>query len=714
MFNIMKYLYLIIVIFGDIFCYSQYPPIATLPSTLVLNKIDNLYVPFQNNIPVPDFEKQGSKLRTLTDLKGSWKKQRFHVNHDYTMGDRMERNFSNIIKESGGKFKKSYDDSKWENKNIPAVENDMHVRPDGAPEIHYDKSEFNGGVWYRRHFNLIPGNSRNSFYKLMFYSVNYVCDVWINDKYIGYHEGGYTPFAFDITDFLDKSGDNVIAIRVDNPPIIDPTLSSPADSVIRYDLVPYNPWLDWFSYTGVIHDIFIEETNDLSVVRDDITPLDIDGNIRTRLVLYDRNNLFLKGKLYIKYEIYEANINSENCRTEFSSSLISPTSLPVSTSTKEMVFDAQTIVNEQELKIPNPKLWFPYNGKEKFSNLYILKVTLYDTTRSVKFDEYSTQFGNRILRKIGNKITLNNKYIFFTGVARHEDHPDFGRSIPVDFIYNDLLILRDYLKSNWLRSAHYPNHLYTYQITDRLGMAVMEEIPVWSFNDPKAWNVQDKRRIHYQMYREMIFKDFNRPSIICWSLANENSLIDRGIKFIKNVKSEINLDFSDGRLIGQAAAAYWSFCNIDSSQKYCDYSGWNLYVPNIDPGSCQKQLDKFLDDANVYLKYDQPMIGTEFNGERDYDNFIKRFDIISSRIPFTESGGLNCSGYISAITYWIAINYYSTCSKFGSAYGHTASYGLLGLDRKDNPNNSERQILIKRFTPYFNFGGVYNGDQYCK
>ena len=129
-------------------------------------------------------------------------------------------------------------------------------------------------------------------------------------------------------------------------------------------------------------------------------------------------------------------------------------------------------------------------------------------------DEYYTQFGIRTIKTDVDKVLLNNQPVFFTGVARHEDHPVFGRSIPIDTIYSDLLKVKE-VNANMLRTAHYPNHLYTYLMADRLGITIMEEIPVWWFDESFPWVIQNSvRHIHEQMFREMVFKDYNRPSIL--------------------------------------------------------------------------------------------------------------------------------------------------------------------------------------------------------
>ncbi len=150
-------------------------------------------------------------------------------------------------------------------KTLPAVENTMNTYPD-VPEYYQD------GVWYRKKFN-VTASQTDTFVKLMFYSVNYVADVWLNDVYLGYHEGGYTPFAFDVTSALNYNGENIIVVRVDNP--IWNT---------RNDIVPYTA-CDWFNYTGIIHDVYLEFSHSVSVLRTNIVPQNVNGDFQTSIVI---------------------------------------------------------------------------------------------------------------------------------------------------------------------------------------------------------------------------------------------------------------------------------------------------------------------------------------------------------------------------------------------------------------------------------------------
>ncbi len=142
--------------------------VANLTPTLTLKNVEGAYVPYQNGIPVPTFEKQ---QRPMIDLAGQWKKQRFMADHDLTLGQRDAVNYAALLAEAGDCYKPGFDDTGWEDKAIPGVENLMNAY-EVTPEYYED------GIWYRRHF-AVPDSLDNHFAKLVFYSVNYVADVWL-------------------------------------------------------------------------------------------------------------------------------------------------------------------------------------------------------------------------------------------------------------------------------------------------------------------------------------------------------------------------------------------------------------------------------------------------------------------------------------------------------------------------------------------------------
>ncbi len=635
---------------------------ATLEPTLSLVDMEggvhgtnDLFIPYQNGFPVPTFEKQS---RTMINLAGEWKKQRFAANDNLSLSKRDAAGLANIINEAANRHLSTYDDSSWETKLLPGVENKMNVFPK-PPEIYSD------GIWYRKTFNVDAANA-GKFVKLIFYSVNYICDVWINGQYVGYHEGGYTPFAFDVSEKLNYGGTNTIAVRVDN--IAWET---------RNDIVPYTK-CDWFNYSGIIHDVYLEIAEPVSVLRTNIVPKDLDGNIVTTVVL---NNKGTTKNVYVNFKVYEASLNQNNIKSEFVKEIIgNEVNLNgANYSLKALSENGATVVYFYH-QIPNPKLW-----SMKLPNLYVMKVALTKSpTDPTVIDEYYIQFGIRIVGTDQGKFTLNNKIMFLPGVARHEEHPLYGRSVPKEIIYSDLNTVKG-LNATYLRTAHYPNHPYTYLISDRLGLAVMEEIPVWQFDTAESFNIQNNQRhIHQQMFREMVFKDFNRPSVIMWSTSNECKEETGRLIYHNVLKQDYKTFYNDGRLLTQSAAADRPGPN-DPTMPPLDVAGWTLYYGIFygASGSYFGPTYSFLNNAKA-ANPNKPLMATEFgywssengSGINEQSNVLTQtFNAFKFHTPYDIYGNPIPGGFLMGTTWWCVFDWYQYKS---SGY---QTMGLISMDR---------------------------------
>lgn len=106
--------------------------IASLEATLTLKQIDGVTIPFQNGIPLPTFEKQN---RYIINLGGNWKKERFKANDNITLAKRDATGYQNLINEAANRHLPDYDDSQWQDKLIPSVENQMNPFPQ-VPEYY--------------------------------------------------------------------------------------------------------------------------------------------------------------------------------------------------------------------------------------------------------------------------------------------------------------------------------------------------------------------------------------------------------------------------------------------------------------------------------------------------------------------------------------------------------------------------------------------------
>jgi beta-glucuronidase len=659
---------LLLILFSDAFSQT-----ATLETSLVLEQVDGITIPFQNGIPLPSFEKQN---REIIDLTGTWKKERRPADNNISLSKRDASGYANLVSESGGRYLHGYDDSGWETKNIPGVENQMYPYPT-IPEFFYN------GVWYRRNFNVDAADS-GKFVKLVFLAVNYVADVWVNGEYLGYHEGGYTPFAFDVSSALKYGETNTIAVRVD--------LIAWGE---RQDVIPHHP-VDWFDYAGIIHDVYLEFSSPVSVIRNDIIPLNLNGDIQSTIVLHNFESNSANVDLSI--QIFDTTIDTNNFKTEYSYQLAS-SEIPISGTSQFTVLvesDSSSVLRTS-FKIDNPKLWSP-----KQPNLYIMKITLKQGSDII--DEFSSQFGVRTVSTSGNKFLLNNKVVFLTGAARHEDHPVYGRGVTKEVIFNDLKIVKS-LNINFLRTAHYPNHPYTYLILDRLGITAMQEVPLWQVDQAEPWLIQNNvRKLHLQMFREMVFKDYNRPSVILWSTSNECHEENNRIVYNQMIVNDISQNYYDHRLVSQSAAAD-NPGSADITQGPLDVAGWTMYFGIFYGSSYFAGTYNFLNSAKTNFP-DKPLIDTEFGywsnlsgseQQKQIDVFDNTFLAFKQHAALTSVGGINVNGSLMACTWWCVFDWYRMSSTL-------QTMGLYTMTR--DVAKPVAQVLKSAYAPYYNFDGV--------
>lgn len=655
--------------------------VASLEATVSMKEVDAVKIPYQNGFALPSFEKQN---RSIQDLKGTWKKQRFAANDNITLSRRDATGYQNLITEAADRHLPSFNDAAWENKELPAVENTMYAFPT-VPEYYED------GIWYRKTFTVDAANA-GKFSKLMFYSVNYVADVWLNGIYLGYHEGGYTPFAFDVSSALIYGGENKLVVRVDNP-----AWGS------RNDIVPYVK-CDWFNYAGIIHDVYLEYSSPVSVIRTNVVPQDINGKIQTTVVVNNISNISKSADVTI--EVFKANVNSSNIASDKTSDLIGSPVAVTGISNKSLTINADSLkVWRTDLTVVNPELWSPKNP-----NLYIMKVTVKENGSIV--DEYFTQFGIRTVKTQVDKVLLNNRPVFFTGVARHEDHPDYGRSMPLQQIYKDMVQIKS-LNVNMVRTAHYPNHLYTYLLADRLGISIVEEIPVWWFDTNISWVIQNSsRRIHEQMFKEMVFKDYNRPSILLWSTCNECLDTVNRKTYITRIQQDLDFNYPDGRLITESAAADRPGPH-DPTQSACDVAGWTMYFGIFHGSTYYEGTRRFLTDANYYHP-ERPILDTEFgywSGEMNMPtgqaNQVTVFNETFNAFTFRAStlkpdGTYRDGGYLMGVTWWCVYDWYS--------HQHPTGYQSMGIIKMVRDTVKQVCSVLKNaYAPFYNVGGTTVG-----
>ena len=577
---------------------------APLPSgellqpTFEMKEIGGRSVPFQNNLPYPTGETQP---RETLSLNGPWKRMRSPGNHDLSLSVRKPQNIARMKRENPEAVDPALDDQAWQNCTVPGVENPP---PDRYMDV----------TWYRRQFQPLASFSGKRAI-LTFGAANYVADVWVNGEWIGCHEGGFTPFSFDVTSLLKTGAPNLVTVRVDNIPWLpqneDPgRRQSPAN---RSDIIPYKT-CDWWNYGGLLREVELEAMEPVSIFRADVRPKETGSRTELEVVLVTGNTTEKKQSMEARFKVYPARITEDNLASRSARGIANlDESIPVEVA-KAVVelsgepFDASAFT----LICPALEPW----GLRK-PNLYVLEAQLVERGKVV--DTFYTQFGVRTVAADATRVRVAGRPVFLRGVAIHETFPGSDPSQPPSIegiLRKDFQNVYD-LNANFVRTGHHPVHPLTLLMADRLGIGIWEEIPVYWFGSKELDYQRTIRPVARQMFLEMIARDLNRPSILIWGACNECGAQQERSEFIRDLREHAR-QYDATRLVAQSAAGSDAF---DKTQQECDVSGFTSYFGVFYGFTYGDATGKALEAMHA-SNPDKPLFATEFGiwSEKDLSN----------------------------------------------------------------------------------------------
>jgi beta-glucuronidase len=434
-------------------------------------------------------------------------------------------------------------------------ENTLNVPGDynsQLPELTYYESS----VWYKKTFNYSPAKDERLF--IHFGAVNYIADVYFNGKKLGRHEGGFTPFQFEITDLVKESG-NALIVRVNN-------------SRVKNGIPGFG--FDWFNYGGINRDVHLIKTKKVFI---EDYKIQLDPDDKGHITGYAKLNTELAGQK-ISINIPELKI-SEKIITD------------------DKGFAAISL----KKKI---RLWTPEQPK------------LYNVSLSVEDDSISDRIGFRTIKVNGTQILLNGKPVFLRGVNIHEEIPQRRARAYSDADAQVLINWAKELGCNFVRLVHYPHNEYTIKQAEAKGLMVWEEVPVYQGIDFADSTVKNKAEL---MLKEVIKRDKNRCNVILWSIANETGPSKERDKTLVALAKEVKL-LDPTRLV-TAAFNNISYHDYkmelkDSVMKYVDVIGINEYM------GWYTDWPKNPEKVEWVSNFNKPMIMSEFGGESVYNNKI--------------------------------------------------------------------------------------------
>ena len=387
-------------------------------------------------------------------------------------------------------FKVDYDCTTWNDINVPGhLQLQGYGKPMYVNQIYpWSASEeiipgeiplHNPVGHYVKYIDINDEMLKNDI-KICFHGVESAFALWINGKFVGYSEDSFTPSTFDISQYV-KAGKNKIAVQV-----------------YRFSSGSWLEDQDFWRFSGIFRDV------ELLLVP--LTHLD-DLKVITKL-----NDDYTKAVVHLDLDIIGQNSDSE---------------ITVSLYDKKQLIASETVeqTGKQKLHfcVDQPQLWSSENP-----HLYQIIIEITENGKTIEVVQQNV--GIREFQIIDGLMCINGKRIVFHGVNRHEFSPRTGRVISYEETKKDLLIMKE-SNINALRTSHYPNQAFVYDLCDELGLYVIDEVNLethgtWSEffdrehilpNNNLKWldNILDRANSMYE-------RDKNHPSILIWSLGNES------------------------------------------------------------------------------------------------------------------------------------------------------------------------------------------------
>jgi beta-galactosidase len=376
-----------------------------------------------------------------------------------------------------------FDDSQWRLLNLPH---------DWGVEAAFDKNlpgdtgklPWAGIAWYRKHLDIPASDAGKKIYLDVDGAMSYAT-VWLNGKFVGGWPYGYASWRVDLTPFLKFGGDNVVAIRLDNPPESS----------------------RWYPGGGIDRNVWLVKTEPVHVAHWGTyvtTPVIGPAAATVKIQVSVDNDADADATVSLKNEIFE--LVADGIKSQSIASL---------TVDGLKVVAHQSQSSTGQIVIGNPKLWSLENPQR-----YIVVTSVEQDGKLL--DTYETPFGIRTIEFTKTDgFLLNGQRVPIQGVCDHSDLGPLGSAINTRGLERQIEILKSF-GCNAIRTSHNPPSPELLDLCDKMGMLVMDE----SFDCWEKGKTKNDYHLlfddwHEKDWRAELRRDRNHPSIILWSIGNE-------------------------------------------------------------------------------------------------------------------------------------------------------------------------------------------------
>lgn len=382
-----------------------------------------------------------------------------------------------------------YDDSKWENFPVPGLfemlghgdriytnvtypwNNEHPVNPPYIGE----RENYVGS--YRQSFG-IPSDWKGKRIYMHIGSATSNLRVWINGKYVGYSEDSKMEAEFDITDFVECGRDNLFAMQI-----------------MRWCDGSYIEDQDFWRFTGIARECYLYAREE-SQIRDFTVLTDLDAKYQNATLTVDASLVKSDGKLL---------------------------AMKMTDADGRQVFENSVKVADGKARLVLP-IKKPYKWTAETPYLYTLYLSLVNMDGTV-IETIPQKVGFRKVEIRNRQLLVNGQPILIKGADRHEMDPDGGYVVPVSRMVEDIRIMKE-MHINAVRTSHYPDDPRWYDLCDEYGIYLVAEANVeghgMMYGNSQLAKNPDYEQAHLERNQANVITYRNHPSIIVWSMGNED------------------------------------------------------------------------------------------------------------------------------------------------------------------------------------------------
>ena len=405
-----------------------------------------------------------------------------------TLSQRNKVNINQGWQYHKGIFEQSPEDIQWntkgwDNVNLPHTYQLTSINLDDSDDDKSQKTFHRDVSWYQKSMVVDAKDNQNVF--LEFEGAHQRTQLWVNNRYVGEHAtGAYTPFHFDITEYIKPNEENTFVVFLDNR--VDKTIP------------PDGHTTDYVLFGGLYRDVYLTVTDELHFSYN--WESKTSGIYITTPTVSKRN-----ATVSVRSEVKNDSTNNKNF-TVLTQIVNADGTLITKTTSKHQLRPQQksTIKHTLGLSESEVNLWSPESPY-----LYRVYSQIIDNNKVV--DTQYNPLGLRTFElRLGEGLLLNGKPIEIIGANRHQHYPYIGDAVPNNLHRNDAIKFKQ-AGMNLVRLAHYPHDNSFIEACDELGLIVVEEPPSWIEIGGEVW--MDRLE---QAARVMIRNHRNHPSILGW------------------------------------------------------------------------------------------------------------------------------------------------------------------------------------------------------